>query len=79
MSQPLKNIVKIRVFIRIHFFNFFKNLMVSGTSWDLILEVWEVLRVHFHDSWRYLRLLEISMNSNVLSDTPRIQSIQSGG
>ena len=38
----------------------------------------EVLRVHFHDSWRYLRLLEIPMNSNVLSDTPRIQSIQSG-
>ena len=71
-SQPLKNMLKNQVFIRIHFFMFFKNLMVSGTSWDLILEVWDVLRVHFHDSWRYLRLLEISMNSNVLSDTPRI-------
>ena len=46
--------------------------MVSSTSWDLILKVWEVLRVHFHDSWRYLRLLEISMNFKVFSETPRI-------
>ena len=77
-SQPLKNIVKTMVFIRIHFFNFFKNLMVSGTSWDLILEVWEVLRIHFHDSWRYLRLLEISMNFIVFSETPQAEATQSG-
>ena len=70
---------KTMVFIKFQIFIFFNNLMVSGTSWDLILEVWEVLRVHFHDSWRYLRLLEISMNFIVFPETPQAEAIQSGG
>ena len=78
-SQPFKNIIKAMVFIRIHIFNFFKNLMVSGTSWDFILEVWEVLRFHFHDSWRYLRLLEISMNFKVFSEAPQAEATQKMG
>ena len=75
-SQPLKNIVKTVVFRRFHFFDVFKNLMVSGTSWDLILEVWEVLRVHFHDSWRYVRLLETSINFAVFSEAPQAEARQ---
>ena len=61
-SQRFKNIIKIMVCIGIHFFGGFKILMVWGISADLSLEVWEVLRIHFQNSWRYLRLPEISMN-----------------
>ena len=39
MSQPLKNIEKTIDFIRFHFFDVFMILIVLGTSWDLILEV----------------------------------------
>ena len=37
MSQPLICIVNTDVFIRFHFFDFFMNLMISGTCLDLIL------------------------------------------
>ena len=49
MSQPLKNILNTMVFIRLHFFNFFSNLMFSGITLDNIWRLWGVLNDHFHD------------------------------
>ena len=42
-----KNIVKTIVFTRFHFFDFLLILMVSGTSWDLNLEVFGGLEALF--------------------------------
>ena len=59
MSQPLKNIVNTAVFIRFHVFGFLLILMVSGTSWDLNLEVFGCLQASF---WGFLRVLENHWN-----------------
>ena len=59
MSQPLKNIVNIMVFIRFHVFDFLLILMVSGTSWDLNLEVFGGLQAPL---WGFLRVLENHWN-----------------
>ena len=50
---------KTMVFIRFHFFDFLMILMVSGISWDLILEVFGGLETPF---WWFLRLLGIPWN-----------------
>ena len=47
MSQPFKNNVNILVFIRFHVFDWLLILMVSGTSWDLNLEVFGCLQAPF--------------------------------
>ena len=47
------------VFIRFHFSGFFVILMISGTSWDLILEVFGGLEAPF--GW-FLRALRIHWN-----------------
>ena len=49
MFQPLKYDVNINVFIRFHFFMFFMNLMLPGTSLELIWRSLEVSRQHFDD------------------------------
>ena len=59
MSQPLKNIVNTMVFIRSHFSCIFVILMLSGTSWDLILESFGGLQAPF---WWFLRVLENHRN-----------------
>ena len=37
MSQPIKSIANMNVFIRFHFFDFFMNFMILGICLDLIL------------------------------------------
>ena len=79
MSQPLKNIVNIVVFIRFHFSNNFHNLMVSVTTLEAILEALGLSRVHFEDfggCWRFLR---ISMNFIIFSEAPQAEAPHSGG
>ena len=46
-DEDLKSIVKNRVFMRFHFFEFFAILMTSGTSWDLILDIFGGLETSF--------------------------------
>ena len=53
--NPAKNIVNAVVFIRFHVFDFLLILMVSGTSWELNLEVFGGLQASF---WGFLRVLE---------------------
>ena len=65
MSQPLKNTLNTMVFIRFHFSDFFVILMISGTSWDLILEVFGSLETPFWWFMRLLRIPWISLNSMV--------------
>ena len=72
MSQPLKNTVNTVVFIRFHFFHNFWNLMVSGTILETILEALGLSRTHLADFWGSWRLLRISINFRVFSETPRI-------
>ena len=71
MSQPFKKLVNTLVFIRFHFFNNFHNLMVSGNIFETILEALGVSSAHFEDFWGCWRLLWISMNFRVFSETPR--------
>ena len=53
--------------------------MVSGTILETILEALGVSKAHFDDSEGCWRLLRISMNFRVFSETPRIEASQSGG
>ena len=66
------------VFMRFRIFSVFMIWMVSGTTLDTILFFFRGLRVHCYDFGTYWRLLGISMNSRVSSETPRIQAPQSG-
>ena len=79
MSHPLKNMVNSVVFIRFHFFNNFRNLMVSGTILETILEALGISRAHFEDFGGCWRLLRISMNFRIFSETPRILRPLPGG
>ena len=78
ISKPLKNMVNIVVFIRFHLFHNFWNLMVSGTILETILEALGLSRIHFEDPCRCWRLFRISMIFRIFSETPRIESTQSG-
>ena len=78
MSQPFKNIVNIVVFIRFHFLDNFQNFVVSGTILESMLEALGLSRAHsgdFEGCWKLLRIL---MNFRVSSETPQIESTQSG-
>ena len=74
MSQPLKNMVNIVVFIRFHFFDFFMNLMISGTCLDLILDPFGGLGRSIWWFLGYWRLLEILMNFRVSPEPPQAES-----
>ena len=73
MSQPLKNTVNIVVFIRFHFFDFFMNLMISGTCLDLILDTFGGLGRPIWWFLGYWRLLEILMNFRVSPEPPQAE------
>ena len=79
MSQPFENIVNIVFFIRFHFLNNFYNFVVSGTILETILEALGFSRAHFEDFGGCWRLLRISMNFRVSSETPRILRPLPGG
>ena len=61
VSQPFRNIVNTMVFVRFHVFDFWLIFMISGTSWDLNLEVFGGLQASF---WGFLRVLENDWNFN---------------
>ena len=78
-SQPLKSTANTLIFMRFRIFSVFMIWMVSGTTLDTILLSFGGLREPFWWFWEVLEIAWNSMNSSVSSETPRLQSTQSGG
>ena len=71
VSQPIKSILNINVFIRFHFFNIFMILMTSGTSWDLILDTFGGLETPF---WWFLGVLDMHWNFIDFQGHPKLRT-----
>ena len=69
---------RIYIFIRFRFFVFFMNLMVPGTSLELIWRSLEVSGQHFDDFWGHWKVIGISLNSVIWLADPRIQGTHPG-
>ena len=72
MSQPLKNIVNIMVFMRFHIFDVFINLMIFGANLDLFWSLLETLGHQFGDFLGYCTGIEISRDLRVSPDPPQV-------
>ena len=79
MSQPLIYIVNTDVFFRFHIFDFFMNLMISGSCLDLILDTFGSLGTPIWWFLGYWRLLETLMNFRVPPGPPQAEWTRQGG